>query len=412
MKKIVLQLVCILFLSFFISCEKEEYISVSQEENRLSTKKVTVNQVLSKISNSKIREKVIKENQKFTSNLSDVSNSMNRLIIADSIFTMIEYNGNTSFLLALNTYSIEKPYFLKLAINIDENQEESFGILKYLPTNPTLDLDLKTFTGIMQILDIDEEVKALSSFDNGVKIEESQTYSRCYDIIRIIPVRCGQAGNHAPGVPCNDGVVRSHYTISVQTICNNSGYTPLLTQVIEDSNYGNYTGGINIGMALADNWADTELNNDQRLIYDLNPSIREYLASNVIIVDSPNYNPLLGGEPTMAVIEPQAREFVLEFLLNSVESGLNLDFEKSLNSPANIDFSAIDQNTPEGQQFTWIYSKLMESDIFRQMFTETFQVSDPRINVKFEVQTMVFLMGQMEFVESKDLMETGTTRLK
>ncbi|WP_026710125.1 SprT-like domain-containing protein [Flavobacterium filum] len=77
--------------------------------------------------------------------------------------------------------------------------------------------------------------------------------------------------------------------------------------------------------------------------------------------------------------------FAEEFLQNLKDSGLNLDLQKSLNSPANIDFSAIDQNTTEGQQFTWIYNKLMASNTFKQMFTETFQINDPRINVKFEI---------------------------
>jgi hypothetical protein len=67
-------------------------------------------------------------------------------------------------------------------------------------------------------------------------------------------------------------------------------------------------------MALADNFANTQLTPEQKLIYDLNPSIREYLSNNKIVVSNPNYNPLLGGDPTMAVIDPQVVEFVLELL--------------------------------------------------------------------------------------------------
>jgi hypothetical protein len=67
-------------------------------------------------------------------------------------------------------------------------------------------------------------------------------------------------------------------------------------------------------MALADNFANTQLTPEQKLIYDLNPSIAEYLANNVIVVPNPNYNPLVGGEPNIAIINPEAEQFVLELI--------------------------------------------------------------------------------------------------
>lgn len=306
--------------SALYSCHNDD-ASISQIQNNLdtglTTKKVTLSQVLAKVNNQKIREKVINENTKFTQNLTNINNSYNRMVIPDSIYTMIEYNDNTSFLLPLNSYSIENPYFLKLAINIDQNQQESFGILKYIPTSPTTSLDLKTFTGIMQVLDIDEEVRAMATFVDGIPTNTNQPNANarmiCYDMVVVTAVNCGLRGNHAPGVACNDGVVRGHYSITTQTICNFVPSTPFLTQVIEDSNYDG-TSSVNVGMALADNFANTQLTPEQKLIYDLNPSIREYLANNVIIVPHPNYNPVLGGEPNMAIIKPEAEQFVLELI--------------------------------------------------------------------------------------------------
>ncbi len=77
--------------------------------------------------------------------------------------------------------------------------------------------------------------------------------------------------------------------------------------------------------------------------------------------------------------------FVISFIESQNESGLNLDFEKSLKSPANIDFSAIDQNTPEGQKFDCIYKKLMESASFKNLFVDTFGGEQTKLNVKFEI---------------------------
>jgi hypothetical protein len=85
-------------------------------------------------------------------------------------------------------------------------------------------------------------------------------------------------------------------------------------------------------------------------------------------------------------------DFVCQFAINATISGLNLDFEMSLKSPANIDFSAIDKNTPEGQHFTWIYEKLMASPKFKEMFIDTFG-ENPRLNIKFEIADNITVNG-------------------
>jgi hypothetical protein len=78
-------------------------------------------------------------------------------------------------------------------------------------------------------------------------------------------------------------------------------------------------------------------------------------------------------------------EFVIQFLENSINSGLNLDFKKSLKSPANIDFSEIDKTTIEGQKLDCIYQKLMQSPSFENLFHNTFGGNQTKLNVKFEI---------------------------
>lgn len=64
---------------------------------------------------------------------------------------------------------------------------------------------------------------------------------------------------------------------------------------------------------------------------------------------------------------------------------LNLDFDKSIKSPANIDFSEIDTSTPEGQKLDCIYQKLMQSPSFKNLFENTFGGQQTKLNVKFEI---------------------------
>ena len=343
----IFKLIALLTLfSALYSCHNDD-ASISQIQNNLdtglTTKKVTLSQVLAKVNNQKIREKVINENTKFTQNLTNINNSYNRMVIPDSIYTMIEYNDNTSFLLPLNSYSIENPYFLKLAINIDQNQQESFGILKYIPTSPTTSLDLKTFTGIMQVLDIDEEVRAMATFVNGIPTNNNQPNANarmiCYDMVVVTAVNCGLRGNHAPGVACNDGVVRGHYSITTQTICNFVPSTPFLTQVIEDSNYDGLGAGGGINEILQDMLSPEELLWWNNATTEEKQPILDYL--------NPNVN---DGDTWMFVKEA----------INAIKDGGEVDFENLTISDPEFKDSQLDcihkklKENPNG-----LYSKML-----------------------------------------------------
>lgn len=76
--------------------------------------------------------------------------------------------------------------------------------------------------------------------------------------------------------------------------------------------------------------------------------------------------------------------FVKQLIQNSILTGLTFDVELSAKSPANIDFSDIDVSTPEGEHFNWIYSKLMETSDFKELFNNTFGGNQTKLNVKFE----------------------------
>ncbi|WP_438966704.1 AHH domain-containing protein [Flavobacterium sp.] len=325
-----------LFNSFY-SCQEDEILIESDNKTfELKTSKVSINQVISEINSQSFKQKLQSKNFD-----SSISNSLLRTSDSDIYFIKKEKDDELiSYILHLNSYTQSKPYFLKLIITQNNNETERMGYIKYIPTTPISILDMSTFSGEVQILDNNFEVNATSNYVNGVKQENLQnngTQNRiiCTDEIVITEVRCSHGGNHGVGQSCNNGLVNdAHYVISIFTRCTGDRTTP--TQIIDD--YGNPnsdgTSSVNVGLALAHNFS-LNLTSEQKLIYDLNQSIAVYLADNVIVVPDPSYNPILGGNPTMPIIDPQAEQFVLELIDYVIENN-NVENQNILNELVNV----------------------------------------------------------------------------
>jgi hypothetical protein len=308
-----------LFCALYSCHDDDAIIENDSKSYHLKTSRVSVNQVLNEISSMDIKQKLQSNNFD-----SSISNSLLRSSESEDYFIKKEKDDVlTTYILQLNSYSTLKPYFLKLIITKNKNESERIGYIKYIPTSPTTTLDLAIFSGEVQILDIAFEVNSSSIYQNGIlqKTETTNEASNrivCVNEIEIREVKCSHGGNHGVGESCGPGYVNdAHFVIYVIERCGNNAH---LVQIIEDTgNNNNGATSVNLGMALADNFANTQLTPDQKLIYYLNPSIREYLSNNKIVVSNPNYNPLLGGDPTMAIIDPEAEEFIddlLNFLSN------------------------------------------------------------------------------------------------
>lgn len=65
-------------------------------------------------------------------------------------------------------------------------------------------------------------------------------------------------------------------------------------------------------------------------------------------------------------------------------TSLKIDFVSSLNSPMNIDKTAITDATPEGKKFNTVYDALTKSPEFKKLFVDLFD-NNSRFNVKFEL---------------------------
>ena len=298
----------------FYSCHDDEaLIENGSKSYHLKTSRVSIKQVLNEINSKDIKQKL--QNNNFDSS---ISNSLLRSSESEVYFLKKEKDEElTSYILHLNTYSPLKPYFLKLIITKNNNETERMGYIKYIPTSPTTNLDMETFSGEVQILDSAFEINAKSDYINGkVKdIEQNNGVSNrivCVNEIEIREVKCSHGGGHGVGDSCGPGYVNdAHFVIFVFERCTNT--REHLVQIIDDYGNGNDPGGSFSTTAYLVPFLET-LTDAELAIYVANPSIQEYLISNLIVVPHPNYNPILGGDPNIVIIKPEAEEFVKELI--------------------------------------------------------------------------------------------------
>ena len=388
MKKI-FKIVVSLTLLFIISCEKEEINNQNQKSFDLEKSKLTLQQVLKEINNEKKNDLILSSLNKDKNHLSNNFIARTSADSSNYIFNKYEKNNYVTYSLNLSKYTTETPYFLNLIITNNNLEALKIGYIKYIPENPISNIDLKTFSGEIQILNTDFEVKASSIFNNGIRQEDNQTNSQqrliCIDYIQIIEVTCSHGDGHGVGESCGPGYTNdAHYEIIQQTRCNELNDGPEPEFIIDINPIGNNGAGgggsaVEASINLAINIFKSTLNQAQLAVYNSNKTdFDKYLKNNSISLPD-----ALGAYTTN--INTEAEQFVLKFIISSIESGLNIDFEKSLKSPANIDFSAIDKTTPEGQKLDCIYQKLMQSPSFKNLFSDIFGNND-RVNIKFGIK--------------------------
>ena len=305
-----------------------------------------------------------------------------------SMYFVKKGNQLTTYVLDINSYSIEQPYFLKLIITQNTNETEKFGYIKYIPTTPILFLNLATFSGEVQLLNANLEIKAKSNYLNGLKVEENKNNTQqrldCYNEIFIIEVTCSHRGEHGVGESCNEGYINdAYYEIYTLLKCENDDSESDPRHII-DLNPAS-TGGGNLISSVVSNYINNLTPQQMTVVFN-NPSIIQYLIDNQIEVPDGRDNGLTGGSLTKTIIDPEALEFIEELINRSVETGLTFDVEKSLKSPAFIDFSEIDKTTPEGQKLDCIYKKLTNSPEFKRLFEGTFGGDQQNLNIKFKMQ--------------------------
>jgi hypothetical protein len=292
-----------------LSCENDEIIVETIENNNPKVKEATFKE----LSNDK---NFIEAFSKIDKNIHLNNNSHARTIMENQYnFTIDDYPGKvieldslTSYTFSINNTTRTDSIFENLVVNHYVNGTTKAAIFKYRPdiSNPSNNSlinehNSKSFVGTTEIIPINY---------NANEVQQRQT-TICFTSVALL---CSY-GNaiHPAGKGCGSTFWGTQ--TNCETIFTSPDFYTSIVQIIEDT--GDNNGGatsISVGMALADNFANTQLTPEQKIIYDLNPSIAEYLAKNVIVIPVPNYDPLLGGDPTMAVIDPEAEQFVLELI--------------------------------------------------------------------------------------------------
>ncbi|WP_445455756.1 hypothetical protein [Flavobacterium sp. HNIBRBA15423] len=239
MKKIKL-LSFLLLILFFTNCEKEEVATEMKKDNTasISSSRISISELYNEIQSPEI--KTILQNQSFYKFSND---SFSRINDENVTFIKIQKRDSlTTYILNLNSYSQQNPYFLKFIITKNYNETEKAGYIKYIPATPIVLLDLKSFTGEAQILNNELEITASTHFINGVKQEhqsktENLSRGRCRDLISIVEVKCSHSGEHGVGESCSSGFINdAHYEIYITTTCNDPS-TPV--EIIDDTSNPN-----------------------------------------------------------------------------------------------------------------------------------------------------------------------------
>jgi len=120
------------------------------------------------------------------------------------------------------------------------------------------------------------------------------------------------------------------------------------------------------------------------------------------------------------------REFTNQFITQTMlNPDLNLNFETSIKSPANIDMSRVQDTTAAARKFRCVYEKLTQSPEFKRLFTDMFE-EDVRLNVIFEISNLsgnanIGTVGETEILNQNplnnliridsDLLQNGSTMM-
>lgn len=253
---------------------------------------------------------------------------------------------------------------------------EKVGYLKYIPDTAIPFIDINTFSGKIQILDLKKNIRTESSFLNGQPKKQANTVTaktaeNCTIKVMYIAHYCTNGGDHSLGESCGGNLINDAYNeyTSISEICTSSGYdnsAPVPNELMNLSN-GIGGGGANVDIALLEfeqyldlnqqNWWNSSRNSDKKAE-----------ISNFLIA------------------YPDEIEFAREMLLQMIDDpSLKLDVESSFKSPFNIDKSSIKDVTEEDKKFNSVYKSLTDSPAFKNLFLDLFDNNNKRFNVKFEI---------------------------
>ena len=233
----------------FIQCDSTENIIESNEKPYVTSEKVSIENVLSVLKNPVILNRTETFKTNTPEGITQKSGEKPNVYFTK----IIKGNEYTTYLLLLNSYSTKNPYFMYYVITQNATTEK-VGYLKYIPDTPIPSLDINTFSGKIQMLDLEKKIRTESRFLNGQPQKQTtsttaRTTDDCTSSSSIITHYCGGTGNHSPGQKCDDGNYYAFYEVLIVTTCPYvSGYdnsAPVPNEFINISGSGPGGGGPN-----------------------------------------------------------------------------------------------------------------------------------------------------------------------
>jgi hypothetical protein len=425
LKKIKLFLVAIVVIFVTVACEKDLYENIINQDKQINIKPISLEKFNSKMRQLKNKPEIERFMVSSENNLalSRAESTSGFEIITDDI-KEITQGDYTSYTLYVKTPDTTKSIY---NITIEEvNNTTLLFLTKYEPTNNWKITSNRNFEGNIKtyrISGIIDDPVVLTSLlteafeglqegasngtvagSGGSSTSNSYPYD-CNGIVQttihLIPYQCGCDPNHWPWQECKCDNILPGYNVVYEYLCI-PDYTPIDGDTPD--NPGGGTGGVGTntgdnntgGTSLTTIVDPTEecnaprgdLNND--CVLDDNESNFVTFLDNLTTQER---QLVIGNNNTKMSIfnylrnqnwSNESKQFAKELIDSSIESGLNLDIEKSLKSPTNVDVTSIDTTSVEGQKFNCVYKKLMESPSFKNLVNNTFGGSD-KINLKFKI---------------------------
>lgn len=286
MKNINKKIPKILFISFMAilsSCEKDLYEESIINKSKVTSQKVSINEVFSEINNPLLKNYISNElNQQI--GISELRTNFEDYL---SFIKIIKENEYVTYSLLINKYSESQPYEKYFVITKDGATEKA-GYSKYIPNEPIIDFNPYNFTGKIQVIDLQNEVKSETPFINSIAQPQTQSFT-CTNSVDVITHNCSNGGNHPPGTSCSNNNVNDAYWEIVTTVTciynNNFNYIAPPTAFMSDPSGGGSPATFDPKvLAFIYSLTDEEYN----AIKDM-PEVLTYLEENESSIESQNF---------------------------------------------------------------------------------------------------------------------------
>lgn len=263
----------ICFFTFFLSCQNEDIVlHDTAKAEEVSPEWVSSKDLFSILNNPEIKNSITA----ITSGggLQKKGNTE----YDEKYFEKIVTKDYTNYSLYISEYSQDQPYDLFFIVTVDNKNSENalyvkyFPDVKYLPKNGKLSFNIKKFTGLMKVYDLDYNIQGSAQIASGILSDGIMVVEDCITKTFFTEVPCSNGDGHLIGENCQPGYVNdAHYQISSVTDCYKT-----YTFIGGTSGGGAGGGGISYNQAFLNSLTGT-----QKSIMDKYPEVEKAIFKHI-----------------------------------------------------------------------------------------------------------------------------------